>query len=136
MRVNFRSTHLPRFFGSAIFLCCTPTKPNSLKDYPVTLFTDITRWFYRTIPHFLAATRHTAVIHAISAAAIMDEITHQCRHNVTPGCNCSTKPTRRNRYEVVTWGCSDNIEFGEKEAGRFTEQTGNRTSCFDASEPT
>ena len=74
------------------------------------------------IPHFLSATRHTAVIHAISAAAITDEITHQCRHNVTPGCNCSTKPTRYNRHEVVTWGCSDNIEFGEKVAQRFTDR--------------
>jgi len=27
-----------------------------------------------------------------------------------------------NAHEVVTWGCGDNIEFGEKEAGRFTDR--------------
>ena len=77
--------------------------------------------FYNS--HFLAATRETAVIHAISAAAITDEITHQCRHNMTPGCGCpQEKTTELNPHEVVTWGCSDSIEFGEKEARRFTDR--------------
>jgi len=72
---------------------------------------------------FPYATRETAVIHAISAAAITDEITHQCRHNRTPGCDCPQhKTTEFNRHDFITWGCSDNIEFGEKEARRFTDR--------------
>ena len=65
------------------------------------------------------------MIHAISAAAITDEITHQCRHNMTPGCDCSRKPLPYNAsfgYKVLTSGCSDNIEFGEKVARRFTDR--------------
>lgn len=87
------------------------------------MFADITRQFYRIILHFLAATRETAVIHAISAAAITHEITHQCRHNKTPGCDCPPKrKTKFERHYVTTWGCSDNIEFGEKEARRLTDR--------------
>ena len=41
---------------------------------------------------------------------------------MTPGCGCPRKPTRYNGREVVTWGCSDNIEFGEKVAQRFTDR--------------
>lgn len=92
---------------------------------PVEMYKKLPIFDNKTFPY---ATRETAVIHAISAAAITDEITHQCRHNMTPGCNCSREPTRYNRHEVVTWGCSDNIEFGEKVAQRFTDglETGPR----------
>ena len=52
----------------------------------------------------------------------MDEITHQCRHNMTPGCDCPKEPATLKGREVITWGCSDNIEFGEKETVRFTDR--------------
>ena len=62
------------------------------------------------------------MIHAISAAAIMDEITHQCLHNKTPGCDCPKELIQYNGREVVILRCSHNIKFGEKEAGRFTDR--------------
>lgn len=95
---------------------------------PVEMYKKLPIFDNTTFPY---ATRETAVIHAISAAAITDEVTHQCRHNMTPGCNCSRKPKQYSyNYgrEVISWGCSDNIEFGEEVARRFTDrlETGSR----------
>ena len=79
---------------------------------------------------FLTATRETAFIHAISAAAITHEITHQCTLGRIPGCGCSSVQAQQ-RSESGDWiinGCGENIEFGEKEARRFidTSQKGSR----------
>ena len=41
---------------------------------------------------------------------------------MTPGCDCPKELIRYNGNEVVILRCGDNIEFGEKEAGRFTDR--------------
>lgn len=69
---------------------------------------------------FLAATRETAFIHAISTAAIIHEIIVQCRLNRIPGCGCAEIKKQREGNGDWQWGgCSDNIRFGEKEMRRF-----------------
>ncbi|KAL9962791.1 hypothetical protein ACROYT_G031931 [Oculina patagonica] len=86
---------------------------------------------YKKLPIFdnttLAdATRETAFIHAISAAAITHEITHQCRQGKVPGCRCIEVDLEKQREEFGIWarpdGCSDNIEFGEREVRRFLDK--------------
>ena len=72
---------------------------------------------------FIAATRETAFLHAISAAAITHELTVQCRQNRIPGCRCGK--TRKQPQGKSDWqwgGCSDDIKFGEKETRRFIDK--------------
>ena len=74
-------------------------------------------------PRSIAATRETAFLHAISAAAITHELTLQCRQNRIPGCKCGK--TRRQPKGNIGWqwgGCSDDIKFGEKETRRFIDK--------------
>ena len=69
--------------------------------------------------HFLTATRETAFIHAISTAAIIHELTFQCRQGKIPGCGCAVKKQRNGNGDWQWGGCGDNIRFGEKETRRF-----------------
>ena len=69
---------------------------------------------------FIAATRETAFLHAISAAAITHELTVQCRQNRIPGCRCGkTRKQPKGKSDWQWGGCSDDIKFGEKETRRF-----------------
>ena len=84
------------------------------------------RFFYLNLIVFLcfiAATRETAFLHAISSAAITHELTLQCRLNRIPGCKCAK--TRKQPKSNSGWqwgGCSDDIKFGEKETRRFIDK--------------
>ena len=69
---------------------------------------------------FIAATRETAFLHAISAAAITHELTVQCRQNRIPGCRCGK--TTKGKSDWQWGGCSDDIKFGEKETKRFIDK--------------
>ena len=74
----------------------------------------------------VVATRETAFIHAISAAAITHKITHQCRQGNIPGCPCAEVKKQRKVTDDWTWGgCSDNIRYGEKETRRFIDRLEN-----------
>jgi len=68
------------------------------------------------------ATKETAFIHAISAAAITYELTLKCRHNIQ-GCKCKRRklPYEWSKRGGTVAGCGDNIEFGEYETRRFFE---------------
>jgi len=68
------------------------------------------------------ATKETAFIHAISAAAITYELTLKCRHNIR-GCKCKRPklPHTRGKNGGTWTGCGDNVEFGEYETRRFFE---------------
>ena len=73
---------------------------------------------------FVAATRETALLHAISTAAITHEITLQCRQNKIPGCQCveikNKQPKGNGDWQ---WGgCSDNIWFGENTTRSFIDE--------------
>lgn len=72
----------------------------------------------------IAATRETALLHAISTAAITHEITQQCRENKIPGCRCVELKNRQPNNGNGDWqwgGCSDNIWFGENVTRRFID---------------
>ena len=72
---------------------------------------------------FIAATRETAFLHAISAAAITHELTVQCRQNRIPGCRCGkTREQPKGKSDWQWGGCSDDIKFGEKETRRFIDK--------------
>ena len=72
---------------------------------------------------FIAATRETAFLHAISAAAITHELTVQCRQNRIPGCRCGkTRKQPKGKSDWQWGGCSDDIKFGEKETRRFIDK--------------
>ena len=72
---------------------------------------------------FIAATRETAFLHAISSAAITHELTLQCRLNRIPGCKCGKTRKQPNANSGWQWGgCSDDIKFGEKETKRFIDK--------------
>lgn len=72
---------------------------------------------------FYIATRETAFIHAISAAAITHEVTHQCRQGKIPGCLCAEVKKQRKPTDDWQWGgCSDNVRYGEKETKRFIDR--------------
>ena len=72
---------------------------------------------------FIAATRETAFLHAISAAAITHELTVQCRQNRIPGCRCGkTRKQPKGKSDWQWGGCSDDIKFGEKETRRFIDR--------------
>jgi len=76
--------------------------------------------------HFLAATKETAFIHAISTAAITYELTLKCRHSIR-GCQCKKHklPSRWSKRDEIEVGCGDNIEFGQNETRRFFENLEN-----------
>ncbi|KAJ7392985.1 Protein Wnt-8b [Desmophyllum pertusum] len=98
-------------FQNEIWNCSLANK-NVFKQLPIFVKT--------TLPH---ATRETAFLHAISAAAITHELTLQCRQNRIPGCKCGK--TRRQPKGNIGWqwgGCSDDIKFGEKETRRFIDK--------------
>lgn len=82
----------------------------------------------RELPIFVKTTlpqasRETALLHAISSAAITHEITFQCRQNKIPGCTCvdlkNEQPKGNGDWQ---WGgCSDNIWFGENKTKSFID---------------
>lgn len=72
----------------------------------------------------VSATRETALLHAISTAAITHEITQQCRENKIPGCRCVELKNRQPNSGNGDWqwgGCSDNIWFGENVTRSFID---------------
>jgi len=94
---------------------CTLDDKHVLKELPIFVKT--------TLPY---ATRETAFIHAISAAGITHEITHQCRQGNIPGCSCAKVKKQRNEKDDWQWGgCSDNFRYGEKETKRFIDRLEN-----------
>ena len=68
--------------------------------------------------HFLAATKETAFIQAISTAAITYELTLKCRHNIR-GCKCKKDKLPWSKGDEIVAGCGDKIEFGQKKTRRF-----------------
>jgi len=87
---------------------CTLDNKHVIKELPIFVKT--------TLPY---ATRETAFIHAISTAAIIHELTLQCRQGKIPGCGCAVKNQRNGNGDWQWGGCGDNIRFGEKETRRF-----------------
>lgn len=77
----------------------------------------------RTLPY---ATRETAYVHAISAAAITHRITTECKKGKIPGCTCAIiKKTHKPDDDWQWGGCSDNIKYGEKMTKRFIDKLEN-----------
>ena len=75
---------------------------------------------------FLIATRETAYVHAISAAAITHRITTECKKGKIPGCTCAIiKKTHKPDDDWQWGGCSDNIKYGEKMTKRFIDKLEN-----------
>ncbi|XP_078384175.1 protein Wnt-8b-like [Oculina patagonica] len=69
-------------------------------------------------------TRETALLQAITAAAITHEITLQCRENKIPECRCVELKNRQPKGGNGDWqwgGCSDNIWFGENMTRSFID---------------
>ncbi|KAL9962794.1 hypothetical protein ACROYT_G031934 [Oculina patagonica] len=87
---------------------CTLDNKHVIKELPIFVKT--------TLPY---ATKETAFIHAISTAAIIQEITLQCRMGNIPGCGCAVRKERKGNGDWQWGGCGDNIRFGEKETRRF-----------------
>ena len=76
---------------------------------------------------FLTATRETAFMYAITAAAITHEFTHQCTLGRIPGCGCGTY-----YGDGVISGCGENIAFGQREAMRLFRVPRKRRLRLDA----
>ena len=73
--------------------------------------------------YFAIATKETAFVHAISAAAITHEITYQCKQGKIPGCACAVIKKPNKPGDDWQWGgCSDNVKWGEKETRRFIDK--------------
>ncbi|KAJ7325619.1 Ligand for members of the frizzled of seven transmembrane receptor [Desmophyllum pertusum] len=92
---------------------CTLDNKHVIKELPIFVKT--------TLPY---ATRETALLHAISAAAITHEITLQCRANKIPGCKCVEVRNKQPKGGNGDWqwgGCSDNIWFGENMTRNFID---------------
>jgi len=101
-----------RLFKSEVWNCTLDSK-HVLKELPI--------FFKTTLPY---ATRETALLHAISTAAITHEITQQCRENKIPGCRCVELKNRQPNSGSGDWqwgGCSDNIWFGENVTRSFID---------------
>lgn len=91
---------------------CTLNNKNVYKELPIFVKT--------TLPY---ATPETALLHAISSAAITHEITLQCRQHKIPGCGCvdtKNRPAKGNG-DWQWGGCSDNIWFGENKTKSFID---------------
>lgn len=73
------------------------------------------------------ATRETAFMYAITAAAITHEFTHQCTLGRIPGCGCGTY-----YGDGVISGCGENIAFGQREAMRLFRVPRKRRLRLDA----
>ena len=85
------------------YLCCL------IKKKKLDLRTDP-----RFVSFFIAATRETAFLHAISAAAIThDELYSRCG---------KTREQQKGNSDWQWGGCSDDIKFGEKETRRFIDK--------------
>ena len=110
--VNHTHTHIDIYISKlSIYRIFCVSWPCSVDALPYPLF------------FFIAATRETAFLHAISAAAITHELTVQCRQNRIPGCRCGkTRKQPKGKSEWQWGGCSDDIKFGEKETRRFIDK--------------
>ena len=89
------------------------------------ILTRVERWRVEQrllVPFSVAATRETALLHAISNAAITHEVTLQCRQNKIPGCHCVEKNKHNSGNGEWQWGgCGDNIWFGENTTKSFID---------------
>jgi len=82
---------------------------NQLVDPELPIFVNTTLPF---------ATKETAFIHAISAAAITYELTIKCRHNIR---RCKCKKRKWSKRGGIDACCGDNVEFGQYQTRRFFE---------------
>lgn len=91
---------------------CTLSNKAVHKELPIFVKT--------TLPY---ATKETALLHAISTAAITHEVTLQCRQNKIPGCQCvETNKQTKGNGDWQWGGCSDNIWFGENATKMFIDE--------------
>ena len=117
---SYSSTHLPLIYKRFrirpvdFFLPKTTGLANFISVFYVNLIVFLC---------FIAATRETAFLHAISSAAITHELTLQCRLNRIPGCKCGKTRKQPKANSGWQWGgCTDDIKFGEKETRRFIDK--------------
>lgn len=91
----------------------------SLDQSKQDVFSHLPIFVKTTLPY---ATRETALLHAISNAAITHEVTLQCRQNKIPGCHCVEKNKQNGGNGEWQWGgCGDNIWFGENTTKSFID---------------
>ncbi|CAH3189328.1 unnamed protein product, partial [Porites evermanni] len=91
----------------------------SLDQSKQDVFSHLPIFVKTTLPY---ATRETALLHAISNAAITHEVTLQCRQNKIPGCHCVEKNKHNSGNGEWQWGgCGDNIWFGENTTKSFID---------------
>ncbi|PFX34513.1 protein Wnt-5a-like isoform X2 [Stylophora pistillata] len=84
---------------------CQKLFENEIWNCPLEMFKMLSFFNNLTYPY---ATRESAFMYAITAAAITHELTRQCTLGRIPGCGCGTGS-----------GCGENVAFGRKEAMRF-----------------
>ncbi|KAJ7347629.1 Ligand for members of the frizzled of seven transmembrane receptor, partial [Desmophyllum pertusum] len=102
---------------------CDKLFNNETWNCPSDMYEKLTIFVENTTTRLDAATRETAFIHAISAAAITHEITLHCTQEKIPGCGCSKKKHRDGHWIIKA--CVDDIEFGMSEARRFLDKLEN-----------
>lgn len=71
----------------------------------------------------LTASRESAFVYSVTAAAVVHEVAHACSRNELTNCTCVTNhtDTERSQKDFDWGGCSDNIAFGLRFAELFVD---------------
>ena len=69
----------------------------------------------------LTASRESAFVYSVTAAAFVHELTHACSRNELTNCTCVTNHKEKSQKDFDWGGCSDNIAFGLRFAKLFVD---------------
>ena len=69
----------------------------------------------------LTASRESAFVHSVTAAAVVHEVTQACSRNELTNCTCVAHQEERSQKDFDWGGCSDNIAYGLRFAELFVD---------------
>ena len=69
----------------------------------------------------LTASRESAFVYSVTAAAVVHEVAHACRRNELTNCTCVTNDEEKSQKDFEWGGCGDNIAYGLRFAKLFVD---------------
>ena len=78
-------------------------------------------WVFTVLKFKLTASRESAFVYSVTAAAVVHELTHACSRNKLTNCTCVTNHKEKSQKDFDWGGCSDNIAFGLRFAKLFVD---------------